>query len=123
MRTDEYERPVLDALGDDLDELLEHFDLWERGDHRRRLVPAADQGGLLHGGRPHFGSVLTLGTEAELSGDLIDHPFKHHDATPDASDDESARWYSARSRCSSSFLGNAKNTSVAPSPTATMPAM
>jgi hypothetical protein len=28
VRTDELERPVLDALGDDLDELLEHLDAW-----------------------------------------------------------------------------------------------
>jgi hypothetical protein len=56
----------------------------------------------------------------EWSG--IDPPA-HHDATPDASDDVSWRWYSARSRRSSSFLGNAKKTSAAPSPTATMPAM
>jgi hypothetical protein len=28
VRTDELERPLLDALGDDLDELLEHLDTW-----------------------------------------------------------------------------------------------
>ncbi len=28
VRTDELERPIIDALGDDLDELLEHLDAW-----------------------------------------------------------------------------------------------
>ena len=28
VRTDELERPVVEALGDDLDELLDHLDSW-----------------------------------------------------------------------------------------------
>ena len=28
VRTDELERPVIAALGDDLDELLDHLDIW-----------------------------------------------------------------------------------------------
>jgi hypothetical protein len=123
VRTDECERLVLDAFGDDRDELLEHLDLWSEAIIDAGSYPQRIKGCYYTGGRPRFGSGLTLDTAAELSGDLIDHLAKHHDATPDASVEESARWYSARRRCSSSFLGNAKNTSVAPSPTATMPAI
>ena len=46
VRTDELERPLLDALGDDLDELLGPPRRVVRRDHRRRLLPAADRGGL-----------------------------------------------------------------------------
>ena len=28
VRTDELQRPVLDAVGDDLDDLLQHLDAW-----------------------------------------------------------------------------------------------
>ncbi len=38
VRTDELERPLLDALGEDLDELLAHLDAWS-DNYRRRLVP------------------------------------------------------------------------------------
>ena len=41
VRTDELERPVLDALGDDLDELLEHLDACPR----RSSTPAPTRSG------------------------------------------------------------------------------
>ncbi len=40
VRTDELERPVLDALGDDLDELLSHLDPWSEAIIDGRLVSA-----------------------------------------------------------------------------------
>jgi hypothetical protein len=42
VRTDELERPLLDALADDLDELLEHLDAWSDAIIRSRVLPAAD---------------------------------------------------------------------------------
>ncbi|WP_406066340.1 hypothetical protein [Streptomyces sp. NBC_01077] len=42
VRTDELERTLSAALGDDLDELLEHLDRWSQASIRRRLLPAAD---------------------------------------------------------------------------------
>jgi hypothetical protein len=65
VRTDELERPLLDALGDDLDELLEHLDAWsdaiiDAGSYPKRL-----KGVYSVGGGPHFGSGLTIDTAAE----------------------------------------------------------
>ena len=41
VRTDELERPIIDALGDDLDELLDAPRHLVAGDRRRRLLPQA----------------------------------------------------------------------------------
>ena len=66
VRTDVLERPSLDALGDDVDELLEHLDAWseaiiEAGSYPQRI------GGVYNvGGGPHFGSGLTIDTASEL---------------------------------------------------------
>lgn len=59
MRTDELERPLLDALGDDLDELVEHLDAWseaitDAGSYPQRIA------GVYNVGGPHFGSGLTV---------------------------------------------------------------
>ena len=99
-RTDECERAVLDALGDDLDELLEHLDLCsdaiiDAGSYPLRIK------GLLHRRRAAPRLEIDPGYRGRaVRASLIDRSFTHHDATPDASDEESARWYSARSRCS-----------------------
>ena len=59
---------MLDALGDDLDEHLEHLDAWSEaiiaaGSNPKRIAGAYDIGG-----GPHFGSGLTVDTAAELYG-------------------------------------------------------
>ncbi|MFF1678853.1 SCO6745 family protein [Streptomyces sp. NPDC058256] len=69
VRTDELERPLLAALGDDLHELLEHLDAWseaiiDAGSYPRRIA-----GVYNIGGGPHFGSGLTIDTAAESFGD------------------------------------------------------
>ncbi len=65
VRTDELERPVLDALGDNLDELLGHLDAWSEaiidgGSYPQRIADVYNTGG-----GPHFGSGLTIDTAAE----------------------------------------------------------
>ena len=52
VRTDELERPVLDALGDDLDELLDHLDAWSEAIIAAGSYPQADRRGLQHRRRP-----------------------------------------------------------------------
>ena len=66
VRTDELERPVLDALGDDLDELLEHLDPWSEAIIAARSYPKRIAGVYNVGGGPHFGSGLSLDTSAEI---------------------------------------------------------
>jgi hypothetical protein len=67
VRTDELERPVLDALGDDLDELLDHLDAWSDAIIAAGSYPQRIAGVYNTGGGPHFGSGLTIDTAAELT--------------------------------------------------------
>ena len=66
VRTDELERPVLDALGDDLDELLTHLDPWSEAIIAARSYPKRIAGVYDVGGGAHFGSGLTIDTAAEI---------------------------------------------------------
>ncbi len=66
VRTDELERPVLDALGDELDELLDHLDPWSEAIIDAGSYPQRIKGVYNVGGGPHFGSGLSLDTAAEL---------------------------------------------------------
>jgi hypothetical protein len=66
VRTDELERTVLDALGDDLDELLVHLDAWSDAIVASGSYPQQVAGIYSLGGGPHFGSGLTIDTAAEL---------------------------------------------------------
>jgi hypothetical protein len=66
VRTDELERPVLDALGDDLDDLLDHLDPWSEAIIAAGSYPKRIKGVYNVGGGPHFGSGLTLDTAGEL---------------------------------------------------------
>jgi hypothetical protein len=68
VRTDELERPLLDALGDDLDELLEHLDAWSEAIIAGGSYPKRIAGVYNVGGGPHFGSGLTIDTAAEEYG-------------------------------------------------------
>jgi hypothetical protein len=68
VRTDELERPLLDALGDDLDELLEHLDAWSEAIIEAGSYPQRISGVYNVGGGPHFGSGLTIDTASELFG-------------------------------------------------------
>ncbi|MFD9667500.1 hypothetical protein ACFWAY_38840 [Rhodococcus sp. NPDC059968] len=65
VRTDELERSVLDALGDDLDELLSHLDPWSEAVVAANSYPKRIAGIYNIGGGPHFGSGLTIDTAAE----------------------------------------------------------
>jgi hypothetical protein len=65
VRTDELERPVLAALGDDLEELLVHLDAWSEEIIAAGSYPQRIAGVYNVGGGPHFGSGLTIGTAAE----------------------------------------------------------
>jgi hypothetical protein len=65
VRTDELERPVLNALGDDLDELLHHLDAWSEAIITAGSYPKRIDGVYNIGGGPHFGSGLTIDTAAE----------------------------------------------------------
>lgn len=69
VRTDECERPVVDALGDDLDELLDHLDPWSESIIAASSYPKRIKGVYYTGGGPHFGSGLTIDTAAELFGE------------------------------------------------------
>ena len=68
VRTDELERPLLDALGDDLDELVEHLDAWSDAIITAGSYPQRIAGVYNVGGGPHFGTGLTIDTAAELLG-------------------------------------------------------
>jgi hypothetical protein len=66
VRTDELERPIIDALGDDLDDLVEVLDAWSEaiiaaGSYPQRIAGVYDTGG-----GPHVGSGLTIDTAAQL---------------------------------------------------------
>ena len=65
VRTDELERPLLDALDDDLDELLDHLDAWSEAIIAAGSYPQRIAGVYNTGGGPHFGSGLTIDTTAE----------------------------------------------------------
>jgi hypothetical protein len=65
VRTDELERPVVDALGDDLDELVKHLDAWSQAIIASGSYPKRIAGVYNIGGGPHFGSGLTINTAAE----------------------------------------------------------
>ena len=67
VRTDELERPLLDALGDDLDELLKHLDAWAEAIIAAGSYPKRIKGVYNTGGGPHFGSGLTIDTAAEAN--------------------------------------------------------
>jgi hypothetical protein len=66
VRTDELERPVIDALGDDLDEVVKHLDVWSDAIIASGSYPKRIAGIYNVGGGPHFGSGLTIDTAAEL---------------------------------------------------------
>jgi hypothetical protein len=68
VRTGELERPVLEALGEDLEELLEHLDAWSEGIIAAGSYPKRIAGVYNVGGGPHFGSGLTIDTAAEQYG-------------------------------------------------------
>jgi helix-turn-helix protein len=68
VRTDELERPVLEALGDDLEELLGHLDGWSEAIIAAGSYPKRIAGVYNVGGGPHFGSGLTIDTAAEQYG-------------------------------------------------------
>jgi hypothetical protein len=57
---------VLDALGDDLDELLAHLDAWSEAIIAGGSYPTRIAGTYNTGGGPHFGSGLTIDTAAAL---------------------------------------------------------
>ncbi len=65
VRTDELERPLINALGDDLDELLEHLDPWSEAIIAAGSYPKRVAGVYNLGGGPHFGSELTIDSAAE----------------------------------------------------------
>ena len=65
VRTDELERPVLDALGDDLDELLGYLDVWSDAIIAGGSYPQRIAGVYNVGGGPHFGAGLTIDSAAE----------------------------------------------------------
>jgi hypothetical protein len=65
VRTDELERPVLDAVGDDLDELLERLDAWSEAVIEAGSYPKRIAGVYNVGGGPHFATGLTIDTAAE----------------------------------------------------------
>jgi len=68
VRTDELERLVLEALGEDLEELLEHLDAWSEAIIAAGSYPKRIAGVYNVGGGPHFGSGLTIDTAAEQYG-------------------------------------------------------
>jgi len=68
IRTDELERPLLDALSDNLDELLDHLDVWSQAIIDAGSYPPRVAGIYSLGGGPHIGSGLTIDTAAEQFG-------------------------------------------------------
>jgi hypothetical protein len=66
VRTDELERPIIEALGDDLGELLGYLDPWSEAIIDGGSYPQRIAGVYNVGGGPHFGSGLTIDTAAEL---------------------------------------------------------
>ena len=68
VRTDELERPVIEALGDDLDELVGYLDAWSDAIIDAGSYPPRVDGVYSLGGGPHMGPGLTIDTAAELLG-------------------------------------------------------
>jgi hypothetical protein len=68
IRTDELERPLLEALGDDVDELLDHLDAWSQAIIDASSYPPRVAGTYGLGGGPHIGPGLTIDTAAEQFG-------------------------------------------------------
>jgi hypothetical protein len=66
VRTDELERPLIAAVGADLDELVEHLDAWSEAIIAAGSYPQRIAGVYYTGGGPHFGSGLTIETAAQL---------------------------------------------------------
>lgn len=66
VRTDELERPVLEALGDDLDELLDYLGMFSDAIIAAGSYPKRVAGVHNVGGGPHFGSGLTIDAAADL---------------------------------------------------------
>jgi hypothetical protein len=66
VRTDELERPIVEALGEDADELFDHLDAWSEAIIAAGSYPQRIAGVYNVGGGPHFGSGLTIDTAAEL---------------------------------------------------------
>lgn len=64
VRTDELERPMLNALGADLDELLDHLDAWSEAIITAGSYPQRIAGVYNIDGGPHFGAGLTIDTAA-----------------------------------------------------------
>ena len=65
VRTDDLERPVLEAIGDDLDEVLDHLTVWGDAITEAGLVPP-NGAPASAGGGPHFGTGLSIDTAADL---------------------------------------------------------
>jgi hypothetical protein len=65
VRTDELERQVLNALGDDIDELLNHLDPSSEAIITAGAYPKRIAGVYNTGGGPHFGSGLIIDTAVE----------------------------------------------------------
>ncbi|MEV0111573.1 hypothetical protein AB0H42_35390, partial [Nocardia sp. NPDC050799] len=58
-------RPLLDTLGDDLDELLSYLDPWSEAIITAGSYPQRIAGVYNVGGGPHFGSGLTIDTATQ----------------------------------------------------------
>ena len=56
---------MLEALGGDLEELVEHLDAWSEAIIAAGSYPKRIAGVYNVGGGPHFGSGLTIDTAAE----------------------------------------------------------
>ena len=74
VRTDELERPIVDALGGDLDELVAHLDAWSQAIIDAGSYPKRVAGVSNVGAGPHFGTGLTIDTAADLY-DRRDRPM------------------------------------------------
>ena len=68
VRTDELERPLVEAVGDDLDELLEALDAWSEAIIDAGSYPQRIAGVYNVGGGPHFGAGLTIDTASDFLG-------------------------------------------------------
>ena len=66
VRTAALERPVLDVIGDDADELFASLDTWSEAIIAADSYPQRGAGVFNLGGGPHFGSGLSIDTAADL---------------------------------------------------------
>jgi hypothetical protein len=64
VRTDELERPIIDALGDELEELFDHLDGWSDAIIAAGSYPKRVAGVTNTGGAAHLGPGLTIDTAA-----------------------------------------------------------